>query len=367
MEFGICLGRLEQLEIRIICVMFLSDFDYKLPVELIAQHPATKRDYSRLLILDRKTGKVDHHTFYDVIKFLKPGDLFILNNSKVFPARLVGKRTDTGGKIELLLDHQTESGGWMAIGKGLKQNIEIEFENSKMRAKVEEKKYDEFILSFNYAGPKFWREIEKIGLIPLPPYIKRPAKDSAEDKERYQTVYAERIGSVAAPTAGLHFTPKLLKSVQKAGVRVQFLTLHVGLGTFLPVKTDRIEDHKMHQEYFELDKKLLDEIRQTKENGGRVIAVGTTTTRVLEAMFSNQAVILFEDKNIISGRTKIFIYPGFKFKCVDGLITNFHLPKSTLLMLVSAFAGRKNILNAYETAISKKYRFFSYGDAMLIK
>ena len=368
--------------------MNLSDFDYNLPEELIAQHPTKKRDCSRLLVMDRKSGGIKHHTFYEIFDLLNPNDLLILNNSKVFPARLIGERSDTGGKIELLLNHQIDENYWETIGKGLKSGIEINFGNSVMTAKVEDaasltdgvsaeagtpasegmrgKKYDEFILSFSYSGGQFWQEINKIGLIPLPPYIHRPLKNSEEDKERYQTVYAKKSGSVAAPTAGLHFTPELLDKIQAKGIDVQYLTLHVGLGTFLPVKTERIEDHKMHEEYFELKKELLEKIELTKKRGGRIITVGTTTTRVLEAIYSNQAEVLSETDKEILGRTKIFIYPSFKFKCIDALITNFHLPKSTLLMLVSAFAGREKILNTYQSAIAEQYRFFSYGDAMFI-
>lgn len=342
--------------------MKLSDFDYNLPTILIAQSQIKPRDHSRLLVLNRKNGDAIHKHFYNILDYLNSGDLLILNNSKVFPARLFGKKEETGGKIEILLHREIQDGVWEAVGKNLKTGAKILFDNSKLKAKVLRRNYEEADLKFNLSGGDFFREIEKIGITPLPPYIKRKQKE-INDEKNYQTVYAKNRGSVAAPTAGLHFTKDLLKKASVKGVKIGELTLHVGLGTFTPVKTENILDHKMHNEYYSVEKKLIDQIIATRKSGGRIIAVGTTTSRVLEHLSSTTYPLT---SNNYSGSTDIFIYPGYKFKCVDGLITNFHLPKSTLLMLISAFSGRENIMKAYEDAIKKKYRFFSYGDAMLI-
>lgn len=341
--------------------MKLSDFDYILPKELIAKTQMNLRDHSRLLVLDKKSGKIDHHTFYEIIDYLKEGDLLVLNDSKVFPARLLGQRKDTGGKIEVLLDHQAESNTWEAVGKNLKVNSTIVFDKN-FEARVLSRKNEIFVIQFNLKGKDFWRAIEKIGHVPLPPYIDK--KETALDKQNYQTVYAKNTGSVAAPTAGLHFTNELLKKIEQRGIDIAKLTLHVGMGTWSSIKTKEIEDHKIHSEFYEVSKETVEKILQTKKKGGRVIAIGTTTTRVLEHLFSSTNYPLPSTNYI--GQTSIYIYPGYKFKIIDGLITNFHLPKSSLLLLVSAFAGKENIKRAYAEAIAKEYRFYSYGDAMLI-
>jgi len=360
--------------------MKLSNFEYILPKELIAKTQMNPRDHSRLLVLDRKSGKINHHTFYEVVDFLKKGDILVINDSKVFPARLSGKREDTGGKIEILLDHQLKGSMWEVVGKNLKVNSTIIFNNN-FNAKVLSRSENIFIIQFNQEKKDFWKTIEKIGHVPLPPYIDK--KETALDEQNYQTVYAKNKGSVAAPTAGLHFTEELLKKIERKGVGIAKLTLHVGMGTWSSIKTENIEDHKIHTEFYEVPKETIEKILQTKKNGGRIIVVGTTTTRVLETIFSNDCHLRpdrgsnivnsctplgtydLHGKDIIS-RTNIYIYPGYKFKIVDGLITNFHLPKSSLLLLVSAFAGKENIKKAYEEAIKQKYRFYSYGDAMLI-
>ncbi|MFA7243814.1 MAG: tRNA preQ1(34) S-adenosylmethionine ribosyltransferase-isomerase QueA [Patescibacteria group bacterium] len=350
--------------------MKLSDFDYELPSELIAQSPAEPRDHSRLLVLDKESGEIQSDIFKNITKFFKPGDLLVLNNTKVIPARLLGKNYLTHGSVEIFLHKQINNFEWEILGKRLKSGKRVVFESSKLEAIVQEKKNDMYIVRFNLGGDRFISEIEKIGLIPIPPYI-RKGKSEAPDRDNYQTIFAKRKGSVAAPTAGLHFTKELLEQIKGQGVDVEFVLLHVGLGTFAPVKVDDIKDHKMHSEYFEISKKLISKILQTKNNGGRIIAVGTTTARVLETAFG-QIEINSEKHEVkgqseaISGWTDIFIYPGYKFKSIDALVTNFHLPKSTLLMLVSAFAGEKNIKKSYEFAINSKYRFYSYGDAMLI-
>ena len=336
--------------------MKLSEFDYNLPEELIAQKPMEPRDHSRLLVLDKNTGKITHYTFYDIIDFLKLGDVLVVNNSKVFPARLHGNRKDTGGKVEILLNKNIQDSVWEVMGKNLKTGIEIIFENSNLEAKVIKKNNKISNIQFNMKDESLFSELEKIGHTPLPPYIKKI--DSKKDKTDYQTVYAKPIGSAAAPTAVLHFTKKLLERIKAKGIEIVEVTLHVGLGTFAPVEEDDIEEHKIHSEYYTVIQEDLDKIIQTKKAGHRIIAVGTTSTRVLETIFNNS--------KHLSGWTDIFIYPGYNFKCIDGLITNFHLPKSTLLMLVSAFAGMKNIDKAYKEAINKEYHFFSYGDAMFL-
>ena len=341
----------------------LNDFDYNLPSSLIAQSPARKRDYSRLLVLDRETSEITHQYFYNIVDCLKNGDILVLNNSKVFPARLFGKK-ETDGEVEILLQKEISRGIWEVIGKNLKVGAVLTFPSSILKAEVLKRDENIFTLEFNLNGTTFFREIEKIGKTPLPPYIKKDA--DTKDKSSYQTVYAKTVGSSAAPTAGLHFTPSLLEKIKDKGVQILEVTLHVGLGTFAPVKNDNILEHKIHSEYYSIDKKVLQSITEAKKEKRRIIAVGTTTTRVLEHLFSEATYNSKLTTDDLSGWTNIFIYPGYRFKCVDGLITNFHLPKSTLLMLVSAFAGKDKIDHAYKEAIGQEYRFFSYGDAMLI-
>lgn len=353
--------------------MKLSEFDYHLPEELIAQYPTERRDQSRLLVLDRESSAITHKTFTDLLDYLAPGDLLVMNNSKVFPARLYGEKEITHGKVELLLQKQIKDNVWETIGKGLRVGARIKFEGSTLEASVLQKNNDVYEIFFNLNGDNFFQELEKIGKVPLPPYIKRDKADiSGEkaDQERYQTVYAKERGSVAAPTAGLHFTDALLNKITRKGVSIEELTLHVGLGTFAPVKTLDITEHKMHKEYYSITKKTIHKIQDTKQRGGRIIAVGTTSARVLETIFRDSHTLgqLFakNSEDHLAGSTDIFIYPPYDFQCIDGLITNFHLPKSTLLMLISAFAGSDNIKTAYAEAIKNEYRFFSYGDAMLI-
>lgn len=360
--------------------MLVSEFDYSLPEELIAQHPAKRREMSRLLVLNAKNADIGHYNFYELCDLLKAGDLLVLNNTKVFPARLFGYKEFSGGKVELLLNRQMSEYDWQAIGKGLKIDARIKFNQSSLEAVVLDKKQEAYIIRFNLSHRMLFEELEKIGHIPLPPYIKRDSKDQKSkikisegnliDKERYQTVYAKERGSVAAPTAGLHFTQDLLGKLHQKGVQITYITLHVGLGTFAAVKTEQIEDHHMHKEFFSISRQTLNEINQVKGQGGRIIAVGTTSCRVLESVFNpNMKKSLSgieETEDGISGSTEIFIYPPYKFQAIDGLITNFHLPKSTLLMLVSALAGQDAVKKAYQEAINKEYRFFSYGDAMLI-
>jgi S-adenosylmethionine:tRNA ribosyltransferase-isomerase len=355
--------------------MKLSDFDYHLPPELIATKPAKKRDQSRLLVLDKQTGAIEHKHFFDLVDYLKPGDLLVANNSKVIPARLIGKKT-TGGVIEIFLSKPLSGsplrkgreikGTWECLIKGrVKAGTKIIL-SKRMEAEIVEVIGEGLsLVKFNLTGKEFMKEVEKIGHIPLPPYIEKrrgAEKELKSDKKNYQTVYAEDLkpGSVAAPTAGLHFTPELIKKIKAQGVGVEYLTLHVGLGTFLPVKTEIIEEHKIHSEYAEVSADLIKKIIETKKKGGRIVAVGTTSARTLEFVFKNLDI-----KNF-SSWVDIFIYPPYKFKVVDALVTNFHLPKSTLLMLVSALAGKKNIDKAYQEAIKAKYRFYSYGDAMFI-
>lgn len=346
--------------------MKLSDFDYNLPKNLIAQEPKKKRDDSRLLILDKQSGEISHQFFYEIVKYLNPNDLLILNDTKVFPARLIGKKEITHGKIELLLHRQIDGNLWEALGRNLKIGKRIIFDNSKLEAVIEKKNDEIYEIRFNLSGKDLNSEIKKIGLTPIPPYI-RGGVSNKLDRKNYQTVYAKNKGSVAAPTAGLHFTRDLIKKIKAKGVNVNFITLHVGLGTFAPIKATDVTMHKMHSEYFIIDRGLIKKILSTKKTGGRIIAAGTTTARVLETVFNSTNNYELTTKNCVTGWTDIFIYPGYKFQCVDALITNFHLPKSTLLLLVSAFAGSENIKNAYKEAIAKNYRFYSYGDAMLIK
>lgn len=337
-----------------------SEFFYDLPQELIAQHPVEPRDSSRLLVLNRSSGETEHRIFRDVIEYMKPGDCLILNNTKVLPARLYGRRTDTGAVVEFLLLSRKSEKIWEVItgpGKKAREGHSFVFGSGELKAVIKEVLPDgNRIAEFDYEG-SFYDVIDRIGEMPLPHYI----TEKLEDKDRYQTVYAKENGSAAAPTAGLHFTPNLLKKISEKGIGIGYVTLHVGLGTFRPVKAENIEDHHMHSEHYVLPGETAELINRTKQNGGRVFAVGTTCTRTLESVASFKGGIC-EDE----GDTSIFIYPGYTFKCIDCLITNFHLPESTLIMLVSAFAGYDNTMNAYREAVDMKYRFFSFGDAMLI-
>ncbi len=337
-----------------------SDFWYDLPEILIAQTPIEPRDTSRMLTLNRKTGEIDHRHFYDILDLLQEGDTLILNNSRVLPARLYGNRTDTGGDIEFLLLEQKQADVWEILvkpGKRARTGHRFSFGDGLLLAEILEVLPDgNRLVRFECEG-SFFNVLEKIGQMPLPPYIKK----RLEDKERYQTVYSKELGSAAAPTAGLHFTPELLERLKAKGVNLGFVTLHVGLGTFRPVKEENITDHKMHSEHYFLPQETADLINRTKANGKRVIAVGTTSCRTLEA-----AAAQYNCVQACEGYTDIFIYPGFEFKVLDGIITNFHLPESTLIMLISAFAGYEHTMNAYQVAVKEQYRFFSFGDAMFI-
>lgn len=339
--------------------MKTADFDYYLPEELIAQTPLERRDASRLLTLDKKTGAVGHYHFYDLLRFLRPGDCLVLNDSRVLPARLIGRRP-TGGACEVLL--LVDRGGdlWECLvrpGRKLKPGAQVIFGDGQLTATVEAELNDgKRAVRLHYQGI-FLEILERLGKMPLPPYI----KTELQDQERYQTVYSKAAGSAAAPTAGLHFTPELLEQARGMGVRVCFVTLHVGLGTFRPVKAENIQDHEMHSEFCMISQETADAINETRRDGGRVICVGTTSCRTVESFAAEDGTMTER-----SGWTSIFIYPGYRFKVLDGLITNFHLPQSTLIMLVSALAGREHVLAAYEEAVREKYRFFSFGDAMLI-
>ncbi len=337
-----------------------SDFYYDLPQELIAQTPVEPRDSSKLLAMNRNTGEISHRIFRDVLDYFKPGDCLILNNTKVLPARMYGTRIDTGSVVEFLLLNQKSYDTWEVItGPGKKARVghKFTFGDGSLSAEVIEVLPDgNRIAKFGFEG-NFFEVIDKIGEMPLPHYI----TEKLEDKNRYQTVYAKEQGSAAAPTAGLHFTPELMDKIRDKGVEIGFVTLHVGLGTFRPVKADDIEDHHMHSEHYYLPAETAEIINQTKANGGRVFAVGTTCCRTLESVASFRGEIVEDD-----GWTDIFIYPGYEFKCIDCLITNFHLPESTLIMLVSAFCGYENTMNAYKVAVDEKYRFFSLGDSMMI-
>ncbi len=339
--------------------MKTSDFFYNLPENLIAQTPIEPRDASRLLYLSRENGSVEHKNFSDLTSFLKKGDCLVLNNTRVLPARLYGTRIDTGAVVEFVLLKQRSTLLWECLagpGKKAKEGYEFKF-SDKLFATVKEVLPDgNRIIEFKCDG-EFFATLDEVGMMPLPPYI----KEKLSDKERYQTVYSKELGSAAAPTAGLHFTDKMLKKIKDIGVSVAYVTLHVGLGTFRPVKVDDITEHKMHTEHYVMPKETADIINKTKAEGGRVICVGTTSCRTLESVANTYGEI-----KECSGDTGIFIYPGYEFKCMDGLITNFHLPESTLIMLVSAFAGYENTMNAYNIAVTEQYRFFSFGDAMLI-
>lgn len=339
--------------------MRTSDFDFELPEELIAQTPLERRDTSRLLTLDKSTGKTEHHHFYELTEFLRPGDCLVLNNSRVLPARLIGHRP-TGGACEVLLLVDKGDNVWECLvrpGRKLKPGAEVVFGDGQLRATIEAEVEDgKRLVRFHYQGI-FLEILEQLGKMPLPPYIKA----ELQDQERYQTVYSKVNGSAAAPTAGLHFTPELLKKIEDMGVKLCYVTLHVGLGTFRPVKAEDIQEHEMHSEFCMVPQETADIINETKRNGGRVICVGTTSCRTIESFAAEDGTMTER-----SGWTNIFIFPGYKFKVLDCLITNFHLPQSTLIMLVSALAGRENVLAAYKEAVEKKYRFFSFGDAMMI-
>ncbi len=335
------------------------DFWYDLPEELIAQTPLMQRDTSRLLVLDRKTGSVTHRHFFDIIEYLQPGDCLVMNDSRVLPARLLGHRP-TGGAVELLLLRDLGDKKWECLakpGRKLQKGQEVVFGNGELTATITEVLDDgNRVVEFHYEGI-FLEVLERLGKMPLPPYIKA----ELQDQERYQTVYSREVGSAAAPTAGLHFTNELLERIRKKGIKTAFVTLHVGLGTFRPVKAETIAEHHMHSELCMMSEETARILNETKAAGGRVICVGTTSCRTLESLVNDDGTFAAKSR-----WTDIFIYPGYTFKAMDGLITNFHLPESTLVMLVSAFAGRENVLAAYEEAVGEKYRFFSFGDAMTI-
>ncbi|KRL84272.1 S-adenosylmethionine tRNA ribosyltransferase-isomerase [Ligilactobacillus apodemi DSM 16634 = JCM 16172] len=338
-----------------------EDFDYDLPEELIAQTPLEERDQSRMLALNAKTGEYEDDYFYNVIDRLNPGDALVMNDSRVMPARIYGVKPDTGGHLEVLLLNNIEGDRWETLVKPAKRakvGTKITFGNGELTAVVkEELEHGGRIIEFAYDGI-FLEVLESLGEMPLPPYI----KEKLDDPEMYQTVYSKEVGSAAAPTAGLHFTEELLQKIEEKGVKLVYLTLHVGLGTFRPVSVDNIEDHKMHSEFYRLSPEAAATLNEVKQNGGRIVATGTTSIRTLETIGSKFDGEIKAD----SGWTDIFIKPGYQWKVVDAFITNFHLPKSTLVMLVSAFTGRENILNAYKHAVAEKYRFFSFGDAMFI-
>ena len=341
--------------------MKTKDFDYYLPEELIAQTPLEKRDESRLMCLDKETGELSHHHFYELPDFLNPGDCLILNNSRVLPARLVGQRLPGGGICEVLLLNDRGDKVWECLvrpGRKLRKGTRLSFGNGELTAEiVEQLEEGGRLIRFDYEGI-FLETLERLGKMPLPPYI----KEELQDQERYQTVYSKVNGSAAAPTAGLHFTQELLNQVSAMGVKLGYVTLHVGLGTFRPVKEDEIEGHEMHSEYCVIPQETADLINETRKNGGRVICVGTTSCRTIESWAAEDGTMTAS-----AGWTDIFIYPGYRFKVLDGLITNFHLPESTLIMLVSALAGREHVLAAYQEAVKERYHFFSFGDAMFIQ
>ena len=341
--------------------MKTSDFDFYLPEELIAQYPLEKRDYSRLMVLDKATGEIEHKHFYDVIDYLNKGDTLVLNNTRVMPARLIGEKAISGGKIEFLLLKRIEGDKWECLakpGKRAKIGTEFTFGEGKLKCQVVDiVEEGNRIIEFSYDGI-FEQVLDDLGEMPLPPYI----TEKLEDRERYQTVYSKEQGSAAAPTAGLHFTKELLEKVKEKGVNIAYVTLHVGLGTFRPVKVDDVNEHVMHSEFYHLEEEDAKIINETKKRGNKIISVGTTSTRTLETIGDENGFVKPQ-----SGWTNIFIYPGYKFKVVDKLITNFHLPESTLIMLVSALAGKEKVMNAYNEAVKEKYRFFSFGDSMIIK
>lgn len=340
--------------------MKTDDFDYYLPEELIAQTPLKKRDSSRMLVLDKQNGNIFHKTFSDIIDYLNPGDTLVLNDTKVIPARIIGVKEETGAVIELLLLKNIDDNNWECLtrpAKRVKVGTVISFGDGMLKATCSSVGEEGIrVFSLSYEGI-LYEILDKLGTMPLPPYI----HEKLEDQSRYQTVYAKNIGSAAAPTAGLHFTKELLNDIKNKNVNIAYLTLHVGLGTFRPVNVEDVTKHKMHTEYYSISKETCDIINKTKESGNKIVVVGTTSVRVLETIMNR-----FGELKECSGVTDIFIYPGYKFKIVDNLITNFHLPKSTLVMLVSALAGKDNIMKAYHEAVLNKYRFFSFGDAMFI-
>lgn len=342
--------------------MNLQEFDYYLPEELIAQHPLEKRDMSRLMVLDRKSGEIDHKLFKDIKDYFTEGDCLVLNNTRVIPARLLGQKEGSGGKIEFVLLKRIAGDTWEVIlrpGKKAKPGARFVFGSGELKAEIlEVLEEGNRLVRFIYEGV-FEEILDKVGIMPLPPYI----TEKLEDPERYQTVYAKYNGSAAAPTAGLHFTRELLETLRNKGVKIAYVMLHVGLGTFRPVKVDDITQHKMHSEYYSIGQEACDMINSAKKAGKKVVAVGTTSCRVLETVGGNNN----GEMKACDGWTDIFIYPGYRFKIVDRLITNFHLPESTLIMLVSSLAGRENVLGAYAAAVKERYRFFSFGDAMFIK
>lgn len=337
-----------------------SDFYYELPPELIAQDPLPDRASSRLLVLNKESGETSHHVFRDIVDYLVPGDCLVLNNTKVIPARLLGEREGTGAHVEVLLLKRKDADVWETLvkpGKKCKPGTRLVFGDGLLRAEVlETVEEGNRLIHFEYEGI-FEEVLDRLGEMPLPPYITH----KLQDRNRYQTVYAKYEGSAAAPTAGLHFTDELLKKIEEKGVKIAYVTLHVGLGTFRPVKEENVLDHHMHSEYYEVSKEAADQINDTKNRGGRVICVGTTSCRTIESASDEKGIV-----KAGCGNTEIFIYPGYRFKVLDCLITNFHLPESTLVMLVSALAGRENVLSAYREAVELRYRFFSFGDAMFI-
>lgn len=342
--------------------MKTSDFFYELPENLIAQTPIEPRNASRLMILHKKTGELEHRIFKDLGEYLRPGDCLVLNDTRVIPARIYGVKEGTGAVVEFLLVSQKENDVWECLckpGKRAKIGTKFSFGEGKLIGEIIDINEDDGnrFVKFSCDG-SIYAVLDEIGAMPLPPYIKEKLKD----KERYQTVYSKELGSAAAPTAGLHFTPEMLDEIRKSGVKTAYVTLHVGLGTFRPVKVDDVRKHKMHTEHYIMPQKTADMINETKKNGGRVICVGTTSCRTVESVATKNGCVCADEDD-----TSIFIYPGYEFKCMDALITNFHLPESTLIMLVSAFAGFDNIMNAYNTAVAEKYRFFSFGDAMFIE
>lgn len=338
--------------------MKTSDFYYDLPQELIAQTPMVPRDMSRLMVIDKNTGEVEHKIFKDLIDYLRPGDCLILNDTRVIPARIYGVKKETGAVVEFLLLKQSENNVWECLckpGKRAKIGTEFVFGDGIVECEVVDITDDgNRKVQFKCDSKEIYTILDKIGKMPLPPYI----TEELQNGELYQTVYSKELGSAAAPTAGLHFTEEMLKQIEDKGIKIGYVTLHVGLGTFRPVKVDDVKNHKMHSEHYHISKETADLINDTKKNGGRVIAVGTTSTRTLESVATKNGCICEDEDD-----TSIFIYPGYEFKCIDGLVTNFHLPESTLIMLISAFAGYDNVMNAYKIAVKEKYRFFSFGDA----
>lgn len=341
--------------------MKTDDFNFNLPENLIAQHPIEKRDDSKMLTLNRNTGEIQHKKFYQITENLQPGDTLVLNDTKVIPARLYGKKKETGGKIEILLVAEEKEKTWLVMAKPakkLKCGMQVVFREGLLEGKVVEEREEGLrLIEFSYLGD-FYEVLDQLGEMPLPPYI----GETIENPDRYQTIYSKNRGSVAAPTAGLHFTEEVIQALKAKEVNIVYITLHVGLGTFKPVEVENILDHKMHSEFYHISSEVAEIINQTKTKGKQVIAVGTTSCRTLESIASKDGKI-----KAGSGWTDIFIYPGYAFKAIDGLITNFHLPKSTLIMLISAFAGRDNVMKAYKEAIEEEYRFYSFGDAMFIK